>query len=1658
MHHIIHFVGLTSLKKAQKSFFHLLFLFISLIFGLFFTSFSANAATCIQFHGTDNCINAKLTVTNESYANAWGEFGPPVLYPSEAAAIAALNQGAQTTGTYAGGWSTNTPLPAASTIDQVPVGSIWSELDDYGNPSTQEKGIQAFVNGTNVGHWVIYKLDYNTYPCPIGSTLIGDGMSAQGYPYPMCHFIKPVAKQCPSTPYPCSITSGNKFKPQEDWRATIGPLSFKRNYNSLDSAYNSILGVSANAAPFGTVWTHNYNLQLLFFANQGSTVKNVSLMRPNGLNVFASNNYTDTTIAGTGGWFINRDAGLKLNQLADGTWQVINIKTNDIESYDANGRLTKITYRNGQFVTLTYPTTVVATSTTPAVVYYNPTQVTDNFGQSLIFTYNTTGYLTSVTLPTGKSITYTYDVQNRLSTVSRPGYGIKTYLYSETSTIAPSGNPNLLTGIIDEKGTRFESYAYDSSDRGISTSMAGGVENYTLNYSANGYNAVTDPHGLTKNYYVITASGSPVVGTTVLMQGGSATVQEHNYTYDAAGNIASDTHFGVTTNYSYDLTRNLETSRTEAVGTPQQRTITTQWDPNLPVPVLITEQGRTTAYTYDANGNVLTKTITDTTATPNVSRVWTYTYNSVGQKLTETNPAGQSTTYVYDNNGSLHSVIDNLGRTTTYSNYNALGQPQLINFANGHQIQYTYDDAGRVTQTSESVSSDPYQTIDGNNTIQWPQWIIDLINALYQLFGQSSPFDNNGATPAVVSQPLTANTVRTDITLYTYDPIGQLTQVQMPSGETLTYSYDDAHRLVGATDSVGNSITYTLNGAGDITKTVSQDPTGNIKVQTQQVFDNLGRVSQDIGNNNQSSTYTYDNLNNLTNTTDALTRNSSSTYDALDRKVTDVDALNDTSTYSYNALDQLLAVTDARNNKTTYTPNAFGENIQENSPDTGLTTRSYNNGQLTSVVDANGTSHSYTYDKLSRVTQRTDGTGTGQLVTQYGYDAGTNDIGYLTSVSNANSTIHYSHDTLGNVVEKEIALKTSAPLRVQYKYLAGNKISDIMMPSGHHITYNYTAGRVTGISTDIGTLLSNILYSPAGVASWNWGDSNTSTDTNTFSYDLDGRMTHISSTGVLDHTYTFDAGNRILNIADTTAGIGTQSYTHDKLDRLVQQVLASQTLAYGYDANSNRTYKVSSSTSQSQTVPYCAFDANAYANYYPDLKNAFGYDSSQLQNHWLTHGIYENRTPCGQKMSTCSFNAQTYVNLWPDLVKAQVNGLQHYINYGVYEGRGICPLSGVETIYTLQSSSNRINSMTVNAAGATTSLSTMYLSTGQLVTDGVKNYAYDSAGRSISIRNGSNLVVNTYDGLGQRISKNGGTSTIYFMYDEHGHLLGEYNPDGSMIREYIWLGDRVVGMYSKDVANTLLRVHTDHLGTPRAVTQGDGTTRQVLWRFEGDAFGDVLPTNPTATVFTMPLRMAGQYFDAEVGISYNYFRDYDPSTSRYVESDPIGLKAGMNTYGYVGGSPVRGIDPKGLVEWSGSVLSMSASPFERSSPVGVGGGRIFEIYTLYAKCKNGDTAYARVHTTGWAVGFGLPIAMSGGSVSLEDGQDDANPDILNGAYKEFNYGYGWGIGLGGGLLQLGGARTLNDALSPSLFGGVNIGITGAAGTSTVVDKKKCGCS
>ncbi len=193
--------------------------FLFLLFAL--TGIHAHAYECTQFGGVHHCTYAGLTVTDISFANAWGNWGPPQLYPSEDAAVAAINASYHPHNTYktgysVSGWSEDTPTPPE--LYFPPLGVVWSDFDSYGNVGVQTKAIEMLnKDGTATGGvWGIYKLTNNNYTCPSDTQMISDGKNAKGYPYAMCRSIKLVPKQCPSTAHPCSISTGNKFKPQED--------------------------------------------------------------------------------------------------------------------------------------------------------------------------------------------------------------------------------------------------------------------------------------------------------------------------------------------------------------------------------------------------------------------------------------------------------------------------------------------------------------------------------------------------------------------------------------------------------------------------------------------------------------------------------------------------------------------------------------------------------------------------------------------------------------------------------------------------------------------------------------------------------------------------------------------------------------------------------------------------------------------------------------------------------------------------------------------------------------------------------------------------------------------------------------------------------------------------------------------------------------------------------------------------------------------------------------------------------------------------------------------------------------------------------------------------------------------------------------------------
>jgi RHS repeat-associated protein len=156
---------------------------------------------------------------------------------------------------------------------------------------------------------------------------------------------------------------------------------------------------------------------------------------------------------------------------------------------------------------------------------------------------------------------------------------------------------------------------------------------------------------------------------------------------------------------------------------------------------------------------------------------------------------------------------------------------------------------------------------------------------------------------------------------------------------------------------------------------------------------------------------------------------------------------------------------------------------------------------------------------------------------------------------------------------------------------------------------------------------------------------------------------------------------------------------------------------------------------------------------------------------------------------------------------------------------------------------------------------------------------------------------------GQRLRKYTADTMTFFAPDASGPLLAE-DQDGTWM-DYVWLNGRLVTV----VANGgVYPVAADQTGRPLALTHP--ATQAILWESQGLPFDRGATTNHWGG---FNIGFPGQYFDGEDGLWYNGNRDYDASLGRYIESDPIGLAGGINTYAYVGNNPVSNVDPLGLL-------------------------------------------------------------------------------------------------------------------------------------------------
>ncbi len=372
---------------------------------------------------------------------------------------------------------------------------------------------------------------------------------------------------------PINTATGNKYQVEIDYRGNNLIPSFQHSYNSDSATLDFGIGYG---------WTSIISKRLV---NDGNTML-----------VHYDSGKSESFVKLGGIWQGDADSNLIIRE--DSTGFIVETPQNQVERYDKQGRLVSDTDRFNLTTHYSYGSLGLINS------------ITGPFGHTIQLSYSTDGHLDVMTDPQGNDYTYSYDNVGNLLSVTYPDNTpldnsdnpTRVYHYENLAF------PHHLTGITDETGIRYATWAYDTSGRAVSSEHAGGLDKSTLIFNTDGSVTTTNPLGKATTFRFTTIHGVKKVTDVSGHATASCVGANQAYTYDINGYLASKTDWqGNVTTYVHD-TRGLEISRTEAAGTPQARTITTDWHVTFRLPVKVIKPGQITDYIYDTQGRLISQT------------------------------------------------------------------------------------------------------------------------------------------------------------------------------------------------------------------------------------------------------------------------------------------------------------------------------------------------------------------------------------------------------------------------------------------------------------------------------------------------------------------------------------------------------------------------------------------------------------------------------------------------------------------------------------------------------------------------------------------------------------------------------------------------------------------------------------------------------------------------------------------------------------------------------------------------------------------------------------------------------------------------------------------------------------------------------------------
>lgn len=999
-----------------------------------------------------------------------------------------------------------------------------------------------------------------------------------------------------------------------------------------------------------------------------------------------------------------------------------------------------------------------------------------------------------------------------------------------------------------------------------------------------------------------------------------------------------DTFGNLLLTFSYLGTTDLPTRIEDYTG----RAVTYTYNSENQLTEVTDVRGQTWAYTYhsekplvtsteDPNGNVASysydqNSITVVTA-DQLATKYTYQYDKASHQFRRTisEPDGRIRETVYNNapvndsvaryqsfvNGELvaqrfrgeraPNYVNAAGEVTAHERY-AFGKTTKITHPDGTteewiysadgiylkayinrrgiRNEWDYDDKGRVTEERLAAGLPEQRT----TRYSYP----DLLTRITTVVGDAhisdsiftERFDQYGNLESVTD-------AENNTTLYTHNVLGQELTATLPSGVVYTYEYDNAGNITKETDPLNRVTSYTY------------DPAGNLKTITWP--------------NQAVTTYGYNALNLAVSETNALNQTTQTTFDRQTRTFTVTNPQDATNTvqmdvhsrpaliedangnvtrrnyddgrlvsvqfptfekrYEYGAGSRLKAITDHYDGKQSRTQlkiDPLGQLEQQIDANQNQQVREYNGlGQLVKVTDALGGITSLTYDSHGNLIQVTDP---------------------------ENRSVWFEHNGNGQIVAEERRPTSGDISRRTYQYDIDGNLSAELTPNGEKIVYGYNAG---GELTSVTEYPSESASAPSQLTE--------------MGYSALGQVTSYDD-GQTSGSYTYNELGQ-LKTATTNYGPFSKSisYTYDAVGKIASYTNPENvTYTYSYDANGQIT---------SINIPGAG--ALGFTDYHwtrPTRITLPGGSVIQRQYDGLqrlaTNTVLD---PAQQALMNISYGYDAVGNI---LDRSTEHGAYSYGYDSLYRLTSSAYPSAEDETFEYDGVGNRTRhndgsawqyndaNQLIQSASATYK----YDSNGHVITktEGSQSwhYIYDESERLVRIEHGDGAVLATYayNPFGYRMWKEVDGNRTYFFYNHQG-MVGEYSSSGELAKEYHYLpySTWMTAPLFQRVSGSVHYYLNDHLGTPKQLVNTSG---QVVWEARYNAFGKAAVTKDAVS---NNLRFPGQYYDAESGLHHNYFRDYDPELGRYIQSDPIGLEGGINTYGYAHQNPLVYSDPTGEI-------------------------------------------------------------------------------------------------------------------------------------------------